>query len=582
MLLSSRATRILEEVKNGCCMLYGAEYFTEDEWVKIDALLHKGKYVFTNGPQKQLSDAYEPSDSQQLVRIEDIAVSEPPSNTQAGLQEHDGPSADEPKSDDLVAVPSNDHENFSGSPSGATCFHCQARPQLPENEARVKLPKPKFDPYAAEFVRDYEPKKEDSTHREPKRASEETRIILNRSMASSGTQSMSIGPRPKKTTFSVQVGKNYRAIKDFQPPSDSFDGILISCGDTIKVEKPLGASLCLGWNCTRDLYGSFPVSAILEDDKTSSKKTSHSSPAAKKTGGFSMDEYDNRKTAEWADDDEDDILPPPTESQVASNGVERTKQIENLDSSNRVASANSDREINSESDSESAGIESRVSSLNTDHEEEVVNEQKPNDADYDNKGLQMTKYRPNRSYNSSPKPGKFMTTRDRLREEPHEIVVPKTEVCYYWDSPKGCRFDEATCRDLHEHREYTLQTNIRNGKINPGVLFDVVYAIPAPAPGKQHQPADPKTTVGKRFTCFFWHSYAASKSTRKCLNTAAACQFLHTYVGSEGILYKEVQIQAFKNRNRKPVAKQPLSPPSEAADGQGWGSADNVSPDLDW
>lgn len=279
-------------------MLYGAEFFTEDEWVRIDALLHKGKYVFTNGPQKQLPDAHEPSDSQQLVRIQDKAVSEPPSNTQAGLQEHDGPSENGSKSDALVTVTSNGNENSSGSPSNATCFHCQARPQLPENEARVKLPKPKFDPSAAEFVRDYQPKKEESTHREPKRVSEEPRIILTRSVASSSTQSIPVGPRPKKTTSSVQVGKSYRAIKDFQPPSDAVGGIQISCGDKIKVKKPLGTSLCLGWNCTSELFGSFPVSAILEDDKTSGKKTSHSSPAAKKTGGFSMDDYDNRKTAE--------------------------------------------------------------------------------------------------------------------------------------------------------------------------------------------------------------------------------------------------------------------------------------------
>jgi hypothetical protein len=31
-------------------MLYGADYFTEDEWIKIDGLIHKGQYVFTQGP----------------------------------------------------------------------------------------------------------------------------------------------------------------------------------------------------------------------------------------------------------------------------------------------------------------------------------------------------------------------------------------------------------------------------------------------------------------------------------------------------------------------------------------------------
>lgn len=33
-------------------MLYGASYFTEDEWIKIDGLIHKGQYVFTSGPPR--------------------------------------------------------------------------------------------------------------------------------------------------------------------------------------------------------------------------------------------------------------------------------------------------------------------------------------------------------------------------------------------------------------------------------------------------------------------------------------------------------------------------------------------------
>ncbi len=35
-------------------MLYGAAYFTEDEWIKIDGLIHKGQYVFTRGPQSNV------------------------------------------------------------------------------------------------------------------------------------------------------------------------------------------------------------------------------------------------------------------------------------------------------------------------------------------------------------------------------------------------------------------------------------------------------------------------------------------------------------------------------------------------
>jgi hypothetical protein len=35
-------------------MLYGADYFTEEELIKIDGLIHKGKYVFTSGPPSNI------------------------------------------------------------------------------------------------------------------------------------------------------------------------------------------------------------------------------------------------------------------------------------------------------------------------------------------------------------------------------------------------------------------------------------------------------------------------------------------------------------------------------------------------
>jgi hypothetical protein len=38
-------------------VLYGASYFTEEEFIKIDGLIHKGQYIFTSGPQKNLNDS---------------------------------------------------------------------------------------------------------------------------------------------------------------------------------------------------------------------------------------------------------------------------------------------------------------------------------------------------------------------------------------------------------------------------------------------------------------------------------------------------------------------------------------------
>ncbi|KAG4441498.1 hypothetical protein IFR05_003025 [Cadophora sp. M221] len=57
--LSAHAARALEQVKMGLFMLYGAAYFTEDEWIKIDGLIHKGQYVFTTGPSNPLEGSFE-------------------------------------------------------------------------------------------------------------------------------------------------------------------------------------------------------------------------------------------------------------------------------------------------------------------------------------------------------------------------------------------------------------------------------------------------------------------------------------------------------------------------------------------
>src|ERR1700733_14392136 len=81
MTLSLNAVRALEQVKmvslisckfrlhphstpiltlippQGLFMLYGADYFTEDEWIKIDGFIHKGNYVFTRGPPGNVLEA---------------------------------------------------------------------------------------------------------------------------------------------------------------------------------------------------------------------------------------------------------------------------------------------------------------------------------------------------------------------------------------------------------------------------------------------------------------------------------------------------------------------------------------------
>ncbi|KAG9241974.1 hypothetical protein BJ878DRAFT_544701 [Calycina marina] len=64
--LGKNAQRALEQAKNGLLILYGADYFTDEEWLKIDYLIHKGQYHFTNGPKLNQPLA-SPSDSQKVT-----------------------------------------------------------------------------------------------------------------------------------------------------------------------------------------------------------------------------------------------------------------------------------------------------------------------------------------------------------------------------------------------------------------------------------------------------------------------------------------------------------------------------------
>ena len=76
----------------GLFMLYGADYFTQDEWFKIDFLIHKGKYVLTSGPPRNI-----------LPEEELISFGESKDDIEAvNVQANSIQSNDEPKKDGVV------------------------------------------------------------------------------------------------------------------------------------------------------------------------------------------------------------------------------------------------------------------------------------------------------------------------------------------------------------------------------------------------------------------------------------------------------------------------------------------------
>ncbi|KAM3084424.1 hypothetical protein ACMFMG_001471 [Clarireedia jacksonii] len=61
MALSPIAAKALAKAEASCYILYGSGYFTEEEWTKLDLLLHKGKHTFEDGPFQPVSNhVYDP------------------------------------------------------------------------------------------------------------------------------------------------------------------------------------------------------------------------------------------------------------------------------------------------------------------------------------------------------------------------------------------------------------------------------------------------------------------------------------------------------------------------------------------
>jgi hypothetical protein len=115
-------------------MLYGANYFTDEEWIKIDGLVHKGKYVFTQGPPSNILeeplmtfeetneeekdvvqlpeiDAFDPTKLNSIIVTEEEASS--PSSEQANSTSSPFPA----ESPDETPLETSDEDSYVQRPS---------------------------------------------------------------------------------------------------------------------------------------------------------------------------------------------------------------------------------------------------------------------------------------------------------------------------------------------------------------------------------------------------------------------------------------------------------------------------------
>ncbi|KAG4033288.1 hypothetical protein MFRU_005g03000 [Monilinia fructicola] len=629
--LSNFTAKALEKVEKYSLILYATGYFTQEEWVKHDASIHKGKYVFTNGPQASPPTVFgltiAPWDSNASPTTRDESRPDPQNEVEESLINFD--ECAEEKAEAAVAstepidvtTTNNTDENGvgdvdigfqnsqpevslvsssqeGGSEASASLINENIRTenetivpanldepvttnqeQEPEGSGGIvkSLPKdtignenPTTSPADASPAKLDLPSKvnEESTERSttPKARISVSPTTKNETLVSTGKLSSwsPNGPRSMELSrteeeyrirrFTKAFGRAPNARSDYyQPSNPEFKPRWLmerSPDSTPSTSKPVASSKLISSASIRPKFPKKePIAHVNKWPiaKATSKKSDDSRTILKKSGGFSMNDYERTCAAEWENDSEE-------------NGPSSR-----LDRSRFAALA----DVDHQSFRGSTESDSTVSSQKNGQARDAIGWRSSTDTMVDDKELKITKDRLKKS-NNSPLDLKSTNTRERLRSKPLEIVVPKTEVCYFWALGDRCRYPEELCRDLHEDREYTLHTNVRDGKPNPGPLCEVVDPIPAPPSGKSHIPSgDPAATVGKRFTCFFWHQGSCWKFERECL-------FLHTYVGSEGILHRKVQLQAHKNKKRPLITRPQLEDTNEGSVDAEWGAGESI------
>jgi hypothetical protein len=118
-------------------MLYGAAYFTEDEWIKIDGLIHKGQYVFTRGPENNILE-------EELISFEGSTEEK----AQLNVQIHADESFNTMKADEIKITETQITSPISSEPAEST--DCPAETpngtsieaSSDDEPARTQAPKP--------------------------------------------------------------------------------------------------------------------------------------------------------------------------------------------------------------------------------------------------------------------------------------------------------------------------------------------------------------------------------------------------------------------------------------------------------
>ncbi|QSZ32143.1 hypothetical protein DSL72_001713 [Monilinia vaccinii-corymbosi] len=378
MKLSHFTAKALEKVEMNSFILYATGYFTQEEWVKFDAILHKGKYTFTEGPPispltpPTSLDVEEPliklvgssEDKLEVASVSDKSIGATMGNNadENGVMDTEINLRDSQQDESLIC--SRQEEGSKGSASSVTedIFTADEtiasanlddsvsikHEQKPEESDRSidGLSKGTFGneqptrfPAGASQTPIKLPSefKEESTERS---ATPHTPISVTENKIA--PQIVEISRKEEKRRirlFTAEFGYLPKMRSEYYQPNNPLF-------DPSWLKKPLAVSDALRSRPV-PLSNSYPSASarpVLPKNgfaEGTSKKSNSGRSTPKKSGRFSMDEFEVKCTAQWEDDSDDD---GPSSSISRS----RSPALANIDQQSVTECTESDSTVSSQ------------------------------------------------------------------------------------------------------------------------------------------------------------------------------------------------------------------------------------------
>ncbi|RAL66741.1 hypothetical protein DID88_007524 [Monilinia fructigena] len=302
MNLSNFTAKALEKVEKYSLILYATGYFTQEEWVKHDASVHKGKYVFTKGPQASpptgLGLTIGPWESNAPPTTRDESRPKPQNEVEKPLVKLD--ECFEEKAEAVLASIKPIDVSTTNNTDANGVMNVEISLQNSQPEVSLVSPSREGGPEATASLIKENIRTEDETivpanldepvtvnqQQEPEGSDGPVKSLSKDTLGNDNSTKSPAGASPAKPNLLSKVEEE--PTESLVPPKARTSPVSSASAKPKTPNKE-------------------PIAHVntLSTAKATSKKSDDSKTPLKKPGGFSMNDYERKCTAEWENDSEE-------------------------------------------------------------------------------------------------------------------------------------------------------------------------------------------------------------------------------------------------------------------------------------